>query len=48
MPPNFEQSQAQDLHINVTTGIDTARTDRFLRTMGFKQTGGNYVLGGVR
>lgn len=42
-----EQNQAQDIHVNVTTGIDTARTDRFLRRMGFKQTGGDYVLAGV-
>lgn len=41
------QNQAHDLHVNVTTGIDTARTDRFLRRMGFKQTGGNYVLEGL-
>lgn len=41
------QNKAIDLHINVTTGIATARTDRFLRHMGFKQTGGNYVLEGV-
>ena len=40
-----KRNEAQDLHINVTTAIDTARTDRFLRTMGFKQTGGNYVVG---
>ena len=43
-----QQNQAQDIHVNVTTGIDTARTDRFLRRMGFKQTGGNYVLEGVK
>ncbi|MBI5121423.1 MAG: GNAT family N-acetyltransferase [Rhodospirillales bacterium] len=41
------QNKAVDLHINVTTGIDATRTDRFLRHMGFKQTGGNYVLEGV-
>lgn len=41
------QNQAHDLHVNVTTGIDAARTDRFLRHMGFRQTGGNYVLEGV-
>lgn len=41
-----KQNQAQDLHVNVTTGIDPARTDRFLRTMGFRQTGGNYVMEG--
>lgn len=35
---------AHDLHLNVTTGIETARTDRFLRKIGFRQTGGNYVL----
>ncbi|OFX12212.1 MAG: hypothetical protein A2516_03395 [Alphaproteobacteria bacterium RIFOXYD12_FULL_60_8] len=40
------ENRAHDLHINVTTAIDTARTDRFLRRMGFKQTGGNYVLEG--
>lgn len=27
-------------------GVDAARSDRFLRRMGFKQTGGNYVLEG--
>lgn len=42
-----KRNGAQDLHVNVTTGIDTARTDKFLRIMGFKQTGGNYVFGGV-
>lgn len=41
------QNQAHDLHVNVTTGIDAARTDRFLRRMGFLQTGGNYVLEAV-
>jgi len=38
---------AKDLHVNVTTGIKIDRTDRFLRRMGFRQTGGNYVLEGV-
>ena len=42
-----KQNDAHDLHVNVTTGIDTARTDRFLRTMGFRQTGGNYVFEGL-
>jgi GNAT superfamily N-acetyltransferase len=36
-----------DLHVNNTTAIDAARTDRFLRKMGFRQTGRNYVLEGV-
>lgn len=40
-------NHAQDLHVNVTTAIKADRTDRFLRRMGFKQTGGNYVLEGV-
>lgn len=40
-------NHAHDLHVNVTTAIDAARTDRFLRHMGFRQTGGNYVLEGV-
>lgn len=40
------QNQAHDLHVNVTTAIQPARTDKFLRKMGFRQTGGNYVLGG--
>lgn len=39
---------AADLHLNVTTAIVPARTDRFLRRMGFRQTGGNYVLEGIR
>lgn len=39
---------AADLHLNVTTAIAPARTDRFLRRMGFRQTGGNYVLEGIR
>jgi hypothetical protein len=27
--------------------VDMARSDRFLRRMGFRQTGGNYVLEGL-
>lgn len=30
------------LYIGVTSGIDIARTDRLLRRLGFRQTGGNY------
>ncbi len=30
------------LYIGVTSGIDVARTDRLLRRLGFRQTGGNY------
>lgn len=41
------EAGAHDLHVNNTTAIDAARTDRFLRKMGFAQTGGNYVLEGV-
>lgn len=40
------EAGAADPHINSTTAIDAARTDRFLRRMGFRQTGGNYVLEG--
>ena len=39
-----ETAGTAELHLHVTSGIDAARTDRFLRRMGFKQTGGNYVL----
>ncbi|TAN76894.1 MAG: GNAT family N-acetyltransferase [Magnetospirillum sp.] len=42
-----KQAGAHDLHINVTTGIKADKTDRMLRRMGFRQTGGNYVLEGV-
>lgn len=31
----------------VSTTIDAARTDHFLRKMGFAKTGGNYMLEGV-
>lgn len=34
---------AVELHVNVTGGVLLARTDRFLRRIGFMQTGGNYV-----
>jgi hypothetical protein len=33
------------ININVTTGVDMARTDKLMRRLGFKFTGGNYVLG---
>ena len=42
------QHKARDLHVNVTTAIRADRTDRFLRRMGFRQTGGNYVLEGIQ
>ncbi|MEO5338466.1 MAG: GNAT family N-acetyltransferase [Magnetospirillum sp. WYHS-4] len=42
-----ETNGARDLHVNVTTAIHADRTDRLLRRMGFRQTGGNYVLEGV-
>ena len=32
------------LYINVTSGISIARTDRFLRRLGFRPVGGNYML----
>jgi hypothetical protein len=42
------EAGANDIHLNVTTAIAPAKTDRFLRRMGFRQTGGNYVLEGIR
>ena len=42
-----QQAGAADLHLNVTTAIAPARTDKVLRRMGSRQTGGNYVLEGV-
>jgi len=42
------RNKARDLHVNVTTAIRADRTDRFLRRMGFRQTGGNYVLEGIQ
>jgi GNAT superfamily N-acetyltransferase len=38
---------AVELNISTTMGVDMARSDRFLRRMGFRQTGGNYVLEGL-
>lgn len=34
----------ETLTLHVTSGIDTARTDRLLRRMGFRQMGGNYEM----
>lgn len=31
------------IYVGVTSGIDMARTDRLLRRLGFRVTGGNYV-----
>ena len=36
---------AVELNLGTTMGVDMARSDRFLRRMGFRQTGGSYVLG---
>lgn len=38
---------ALELNISTTMGVDMARSDRFLRRLGFKQTGGNYVMEGL-
>ncbi len=32
------------LHVNVASGVDIARTDRLLKRLGFRLTGGNYEL----
>lgn len=34
---------AREVDIHVTSGVYIARTDRFLRRLGFRQIGGNYV-----
>ena len=36
---------ASRLYIHVTSGLHVGRTGKMLRRLGFKQTGGNYVLG---
>lgn len=33
------------ININVTTGVDMARSDKLMRRLGFEFTGGNYMLG---
>lgn len=38
---------ADSVHVHVSSAIRPERTDRFLRKMGFRQTGGNYLLAGV-
>ncbi|MCX9158051.1 GNAT family N-acetyltransferase [Niveibacterium sp. 24ML] len=39
-----ENRGAVELCAGVNSGVQTARTDRFLRKLGFSPTGGNYVL----
>jgi len=39
-----ENRRAVEIQFHVTSGIDIAATDRFLRRAGFRQTGGNYAL----
>ena len=36
---------ASRLYIHVTSGLHVRRTDKMLRRLGFKQTGGNYAFG---
>ena len=38
---------ALELNISTTMGVGMDRSDRFLRKLGFRQTGGNYVLEGL-
>lgn len=35
---------AREIQVHITTGIQMARSDKFLRSLGFIQTGGNYAL----
>ena len=37
-------AQAAELSVHVTSGYRTTQTDRLLRRMGFRITGGNYAL----
>lgn len=37
--------KAVELQVHVTNGIHIGRTDRVLRRLGFRQTGGNYAMG---
>ena len=36
---------AVELQVHVTNGIHIGQTDRVLRRLGFRQTGGNYAMG---
>ncbi len=36
--------RAVEIQIHVTSGIDIIGTDKFLRRVGFRQSGGNYAL----
>ena len=36
--------RAVELQLHVTSGVQVGQTDRVLRRMGFRQTGGNYAL----
>jgi GNAT superfamily N-acetyltransferase len=33
----------REIHLNVTTGVRLAKVDRFIKRLGYRQTGGNYV-----
>lgn len=36
-------AKADEIQLHVTSGVRMAETDRFMRRLGFRQTGGNYV-----
>lgn len=38
-----ERSGAMEASIQIASGVNIGRTDRFLRRLGFSQTGGNYA-----
>lgn len=42
-----QAASALELNISTTMGVGMDRSDRFLRKLGFRQTGGNYVLEGL-
>ncbi|HEY8595420.1 MAG TPA: hypothetical protein VIL84_09250 [Devosiaceae bacterium] len=35
---------AEELHVQATSGIEPARTDRLMKRLGFKAYGGNYAV----
>lgn len=38
-----EAAKADEIQLHVTSGVRMAETDRFMRRLGFRPTGGNYV-----
>ncbi|HEY8595424.1 MAG TPA: hypothetical protein VIL84_09270 [Devosiaceae bacterium] len=44
MAADWAQAQnAEELHLQATSGIESERTDRLMKRLGFKAYGGNYA-----